>query len=90
MHHLTPRAPPICRKDHPCTEGSASHFQLFPLTMGDRRWARAGRAVPPLGAARCASQRNRLGAQNWPIWARRHPRHGTHHPDRWGLRPADG
>ena len=34
MHHLTPRAPPICRKDHPCIERSASHFQLFPLTMG--------------------------------------------------------
>jgi hypothetical protein len=47
MHHLTPRAPPICRKDHPCIERSASHFHLFPLTMGDRRWARAGRAVPP-------------------------------------------
>ena len=46
MHHLTPRTPPICRKDHPCIERSASHFQLFPLTMGDRRWARAGRAVP--------------------------------------------
>lgn len=46
MHHLTPRAPPICRKDHPCIERSASHLQLFPLTMGDRRWARAGRAVP--------------------------------------------
>lgn len=51
MHHLTPRAPPICRKDHPCIERSASHFQLFPLTMGDRRWARAGRAVPPICAA---------------------------------------
>ena len=38
MHHLTPRAPPICRKDHPCIERSASHFQLFPLTMGDRRY----------------------------------------------------
>ena len=50
MHHLTPRVPPICRKDHPCIERSASLFQLFPLTMGDRRWARAGRAVPPLGA----------------------------------------
>lgn len=50
MHHLTPRAPPICRKDHPCIERSVSHFQLFPLTMGDRRWARAGRAVPPLSA----------------------------------------
>jgi hypothetical protein len=47
MHHLTPPAPPTCRKDHPCIERSASHFQLFPLTMGDRRWARAGRAVPP-------------------------------------------
>jgi hypothetical protein len=23
MHHLTPRAPPICRKDHPCIERSA-------------------------------------------------------------------
>jgi hypothetical protein len=54
MHHLTPRAPPICRKDHPCLERSASHFQLFPLTMGDRRWARAGRAVPPFGADQLA------------------------------------
>ena len=53
MHHLTPRGPTdsICRKDHPCTESSASHFRLFPLTMGDRRWAPAGRAVPPFGAA---------------------------------------
>jgi hypothetical protein len=54
MHHLTPRAPPICRKDHPCIERSASHFQLFPLTMGDRRWARAGRAVPPIGVLEAA------------------------------------
>src|SRR4029077_9648084 len=50
MHHLTPRGPTdsICRKDHPCIESSASHFRLFPLTMGDRRWAPAGRAVPPI------------------------------------------
>ena len=48
MHHLTPRGPTdsICRKDHPCIEGSASHFRLFPLTMGDRRWARAGARSP--------------------------------------------
>ena len=70
MHHLTPRAPPICRKDHPCIEGSASHFQLFPLTMGDRRWARAGRAVPPYlqpgsGCLRC-KRRGCLCA--FPAW----------------------
>ena len=54
MHHLTPRGPPMCRKNHPCIERSASHSRLFSLTMGDRRWAWAGRAVPPKNRARCA------------------------------------
>ena len=69
MHHLTPRAPPICRKDHPCIEGSASHFQLFPLTMGDRRWARAGRAVPPFGAETWRSAERPMVAQNRTLCA---------------------
>ena len=69
MHHLTPRVPPICRKDHPGNERSASHFQLFPLTMGDRRWARAGRAVPPFGAA-CRRHKENVGAtQSWEYGA---------------------
>jgi hypothetical protein len=69
MHHLTPRAPPICRKDHPCIEGAASHFQLFPLTIGARRWARAGRAVPPLWLALPVSSFFRWAAQIWVIGA---------------------
>jgi len=53
MHHLTPRAPPICRKDHPCIERYLRYLSVddgLLVTLcrpghAFRRWARSAALV---------------------------------------------